>query len=133
MTPEELAQFKLDAESFKVIKLKESYTQKTLIGRERVGEREAYVIEVTPTNGKPEKLFFDTLTGLLIRSRVEFKTAFGSISEETDFEDYRDVAGVKLPFTIRLSKLDSGFIRKFTEIKHNLPIDNVMFNMPAAK
>ncbi|MDQ3818768.1 MAG: hypothetical protein M3362_13960, partial [Acidobacteriota bacterium] len=133
MTAEELAQFKLDGESYKVIKLRGAYAQKTLIGRELVGDREAYVIEVTAADNKSEKLFFDTQTGLLLRRSVEIKTAFGPIPEETDFEDYRDVEGIKLPFTIRLSKLDSGFIRKFTEIKHNVPIEKVMFNMPSAK
>jgi hypothetical protein len=133
MTAEELAEFMLDAELYKVIKLKEPYTQKTVIGRERIGDREAYVVEVTPADGKPEKLLFDTQTGLLIRRRVELKTVLGIITEETDFEDYRAVGGVRLPFTIRLSKLDGGLIRKFTEIKHNTPIDDAMFNIPIAK
>ena len=133
MTAEELSQFKHSAELYKIIKLKESYTQKRVIGIERFGAREAYVIEVTPNDGKSEKLFFDVQTGLLIRERVESETALGAIVEETDFEDYREVEGVKLPFTIRLSKLDSGLIRKFTEVRFNVPMDESKFNMPVTK
>jgi photosynthetic reaction center cytochrome c subunit len=133
MSAEELSQFKQGAELYKIIKLKEFYTRKNVIGRVRIGDREAYVVEVTLADGKPEKLLFDIQTGLLIRKRVESETVLGTIFEETDFEDYRNVEGVKLPFTIRLSKLDSGLIRKFTEIKLDVPIDEAKFNMPVTK
>ena len=133
MSAEELSQFKQGAELYRIIKLKEFYTQKKVIGRERIGDEEAYVVAVTLADGKSEKLFFDIQTGLLIRSRVEAGTVLGTIFEENDFQDYRDVEGVKLPFTIRLSKLDSGLIRKFNEIKLDVPIDEAKFNMPVTK
>ena len=133
MSTEELSQFKQGAELYKIIKLREFYPQKQVIGRERIGDREAYLVEVTLADGKSEKLFFDIQTGLLIRKRIEAETVLGTICEETDFEDYRDVEGVKLPFTIRLSKLDSGLIRKFTEIRLDVPIDEAKFNMPVTK
>ena len=54
--------------------------------------------------------------------------------EEIDFEDYRDVEGMKLPFTIRISAIDPFYssTRKFTEIKVNTPVDDSKFNKPAA-
>jgi len=133
MTAEELAQFKQGAEIYETIKLKNSYTRTIVIGREGTTNRQAYVVEVTDGGGETERLLFDTQTGLLIRRRVEFETALGTIPEETDFEDYQEVGGVKLPFTIRLSKLDSGLIRRFTEIKHNVPVDDAKFNMPITR
>ncbi len=133
MTAEELSQFKQGTELYKIIKLKESYSQKKVIGREKIGDREANIVEVTWADGKTEKLFFDVQTGLLIAKRVDSETAFGTIFEETDFEDYREVEGIKIPFTVRLSKLDSSLVRKFTEIKLNVPIDETKFNMTASK
>jgi len=59
----------------------------------------------------------------------------GIIPEQTDFEDYRDVDGVKLPFLIRVSSVDAGnpiITRKFDEIKLNLPVDDTRFNQPPA-
>jgi hypothetical protein len=49
-----------------------------------------------------------------------------SIPEQTDCEDYRDVDGVNLPFTIRTSNIGTFFssTRKFTEIKHNTSVDD---------
>jgi hypothetical protein len=58
----------------------------------------------------------------------------GVIPEQVDFEDYRDVGGMKLPFTIRVSSIDSLFssTRKFNQITLNVPVDQTKFSKPAA-
>jgi hypothetical protein len=59
----------------------------------------------------------------------------GIIPQQWDFEDYRDVDGVKMPFTIRLSTVDAGnvfSVRKFTEIKLNGTVDDSKFVRPPA-
>jgi hypothetical protein len=58
----------------------------------------------------------------------------GVIPEQVDFEDYREVGGMKLPFTIRVSSIDSYFssTRTFSEIKLNVPVDLMKFNKPAS-
>jgi hypothetical protein len=55
-----------------------------------------------------------------------------NIPEQIDFEDYREVVGMKLPFTIRITSIDSFFssTRKFTEMKLNVPVDASKFNKP---
>jgi len=56
----------------------------------------------------------------------------GIIPQQTDFEDYREVEGLWLPFTIR-GYVDAGspiIIRKFAEIKLNVPVDKSKFNKP---
>jgi hypothetical protein len=87
---------------------------------------------VSPT--RIEKLYFDAQTGLLLRSLSITQTMLAPIPDQTDFEDYRDVDGVKLPFTIRQSAVDArnGWTRKYTEIKQNVPIDDTKFNPPPA-
>jgi hypothetical protein len=57
------------------------------------------------------------------------------LPEETVFEDYRDVDGVHLPFTIRASFVDPfvGWTRKFTKIKHNVTVEDSKFAKPAVK
>jgi hypothetical protein len=48
-----------------------------------------------------------------------------------DFDDYRDVDGIKLPFMIRSSNTATydTATRRFTEIKHNLTVDDNAFNL----
>ena len=63
------------------------------------------------------------------------KRSWASIRKETDYEDYREVDGVWLPFTVKISYLDDnhyGTTRKLTEVKQNVPIDDAKFEMPAA-
>jgi hypothetical protein len=71
-------------------------------------------------------------TGLLLRRTTSTATPVGVIPEQVDFEDYRDVDGLKMPFTIRVSTIDPSYsiTRKFTEIKLNVPIDEMRFNKP---
>ena len=49
-----------------------------------------------------------------------------------EFEDYREVDGVKLPFSRRWSRPGFTFTQKFDEIKHNVEIDDARFAKPAS-
>ncbi|HTF37051.1 MAG TPA: photosynthetic reaction center cytochrome c subunit family protein [Blastocatellia bacterium] len=104
ITGRELADMKRRADFFRYLKIKESYPQMRVLATEKVRDREAYVVGATSRGDSREKLYFDVETGLLVRQFVAFKTAFGSIPEVTDFDDYREVSGVKLPFTITWSR-----------------------------
>ena len=100
----------------------------------QIGEREVYVLRGTTADNKRERLYFDIQIGLLLRRSVNVTTMIGVIPEQFDFEDYRDAGGIKLPFTICISSIDSFFssTRKFTEIKLNVPVDQSKFSKPAA-
>ena len=99
-----------------------------------MGDREAFIVEALSLDNKNEKLFFDTRTGLLLRRTVLNSIKLGLDPEQTDYEDYREVDGVWLPFIVRVSYLDDnhyGTTRKLTEVKQNVSIDDARFDMPA--
>ena len=132
LSGEMLSQLKREAEFYKETRLKEMYSKMAVVGRTTIGEREAYVIEATPNgDGSPEKLYFDAQTGLLVRKYVESKTALGPFPTQTDYEDYKEVDGVKLPLTIRWSIPGRVWGRKITEVKQNVPLDDAQFNSSA--
>jgi hypothetical protein len=125
------AQLRREAEFYKETRLKEMYPKMTVLGRAPVGEHEAYVVEAVPPDGvSPEKLFFDVQTGLLVRKYSEAKTILGQFPTQTDYEDYREVDGVKLPFTIRWAIPGRVWGRKITEVKQNVPLEDSLFNSP---
>jgi hypothetical protein len=130
----QLNQMKRSADFFGDFMFRQMYPGMVVMGREKVGEREAYVVASQVSDMRTEKLYFDTETGLLLRILSITKTLLAPIPEQTDFDDYRAVDGVKLPFTVRQSYVDpwNGWTRKFTEIKHNVPVDETRFNMPPA-
>lgn len=129
----ELAAAKRDAEFYLPLKLKEVYKKLSLIGKQKVGDREAYLIEAAPAEGNPDKFYFDVQTGLLIRRDSERETPQGKILAETYLEDYREVDGVKEPFLIRVSSPDFNFTIRLQEIKHNIEIEDSRFSKPQAQ
>lgn len=132
MSANELAVLKQTADLYEVIKVKESPPGMKVTGIERIGGRESYVLESAKANNIVEKLYFDVDTDLLVRKLTLTNTVLVPIPEQIDFEDYREVDGVKLPFVIRISNIDPYFnsTRRFTEIKHNVPIDDARFDLP---
>ena len=117
-------------ELFTVVKVKPSQNMR-VSGIQKVGEREAYVVE-NSTDAKTERYYFDSQTGLLLRTITLNKTVLMPFPEQVDFEDYREVDGVKMPFTIRYSAIDTydSWVRTFTEIKRNVAVEDTLFVVP---
>jgi hypothetical protein len=117
-----------------VEKFKEMYPQATLRGKQKVGDSEAYAIEVTPRVGRPETLYFDTQSGLLIRfdSMDEMEDSQEGVTYPTQLyiENYVDVIGVRIPMTQR--QVTSGYTTalRIFNIKYNVPIDDTKFSKP---
>lgn len=102
-------------------------------GTEKIGDREAYVLTHVIDPDTTRKFFFDTQTGLLMRQLTTKRTMLAPLPEVVDFEDYRDVDGIKLPFIIRTSNISTydTATRRFTEIKHNVAVNDDVFNLTA--
>jgi outer membrane lipoprotein-sorting protein len=130
LTGNELALQKREADFFRAVKLKELYPKRELKGKEKVGEREAYVVEAVPSEGGPVKMYFDTENSLLTKIEMNVETPQGTIDVQTMLGDYKEVDGVKLPFAIRQVAGALDFVIKFQEVKHNVPIDDEKFKKP---
>jgi hypothetical protein len=77
-----------------------------------------------------ETLLFDPASGLLLRRTVVTKTPVGSLPEQIDYSDYRDVAGVKLPFLIKRATWEALDNFKVVDVKPNAQIDDTRFAKP---
>ena len=122
---------KREALFHKNVDLKQMYSKMTVAGKMMVGDREYFVIEATSAiDDNLEKLFFDPQTGLLARRYFEFKTALGSVPYNIEYDDYRDVDGVKVPFSIKWSRPGLGWGRKITDVKQNIDIEDAKFEKP---
>jgi outer membrane lipoprotein-sorting protein len=129
----ELAATKLDAEYYRPIKLKQLYPKITVKGKDKVGDKDAYTLEATPAEGPAETWYFDATTGLLARIDAERESPQGKASVQVFQEDYKDVDGVKVPFSMRIVSSAFTIIIKFDEVKHNVAIDETKFNKPVAQ
>jgi len=78
-----------------------------------------------------ERLYFDAGTGLLLRRQVITRAALnGSLVETIDYSDYKAVAGVQTPFTIRLNNWDTLDTFTVTDVKPGAQIDDAKFMKP---
>ena len=82
-----------------------------------------------PSTG--ERLYFDAQTGLLLRTLQIRESPLGPVPFQIDFEDYREVDGVKVPALTRRCRPDFSFAARLDQIQHNVPIDDAKFDKPA--
>jgi hypothetical protein len=134
LTPSELPTVLQQANFYKELNLKEQLPALQVVAKQKIDDRDVYVLEGVNSNGNPERLFFDAESGLLVRRILFNKLLLGFDPLQTDFLDYKEVDGVKLPFTIQTSYLDNSHLnttRKFSQIKHNVPVDDAKFDPPS--
>jgi hypothetical protein len=131
---QELGMLKRYPDLFKDIVLQGQFTRIGFSRKDKIDGKDVYLLSAIGIDGKGERLYFDTQTGLLVRRVTSTPTMVGLIPEQVDYEDYRDVDGIKMPFTIRITSIDSFYnsTRKFTEIKLNVPVDETKFSKPPA-
>jgi hypothetical protein len=84
-----------------------------------------------PYPGVTEQLQFDRESGLLLRRSVSTATPLGPLPEQIDYSDYRDVNGVKVPFTVRHATWNALTTEKLTEVRFNVPVAETEFAKPA--
>ena len=131
----ELINFKAANGLFTLLKLKEQYSKPPRVRKDKLGDREVYIIDGTTTDNWRMRLYFDAASGLLLRRTTTMPTIVGIIPDQIELEDYREADGLKFPFTARAAALEVGnptSTRTFTEVKVNVPVDESKFNMPPA-
>lgn len=127
----ELAQMKRGSDFYQELNFKKHYTKMEVKGKEKVGSYETYVIEATPAEGSPEKLYFDVNTGLLVRQDGESESPQGKVQIETYVDDYKVVDGVKIAHTVKQVNPQMTWVMKITEVKNNVEIDEAKFSKPS--
>jgi hypothetical protein len=96
-----------------------------LDGKKQIGDRTAWEIKVDdPRSQWPETYYFDAGTYFLLR-----EGRLGS-DGSTTYSDYRDVGGIKLPFTIIHRLTNSERVTTVREVKLNASIDDARFAEP---
>jgi photosynthetic reaction center cytochrome c subunit len=99
---------------------------------EKIGERDTYRVVGTRKDGFAviDRLNFDSQTGLLVRSYTTMQSVIGSFPEDTFYEDYRDVSGVKVAFTNRVVSAEGNRTYKWATVEANAPVEDAKFTRP---
>lgn len=129
----ELEEAQRDADFYHALDLKTLYKSLTIKSKEKIGDSDAYLVEGATGDGDPDVMYFDATSGLLIRLTGQRHTPEGAAPTQIDLSDYRDVDGVKLPFSVHQSVGDVAYTISFSEVQHNVEMDDAQFAKPAAQ
>lgn len=96
-----------------------------------IDDRKVQVVQGTSAGGAAiATLYFDSESGLLLRMIRYASSPVGRIPTQYDFADYREVAGIKMPFRWTMTWLDGRENVELTEVQANTPIDAARFAKP---
>lgn len=109
---------------------REAFQEVKTVGIADVKGKPAYRVLVTPEGAKPQTMYFDVESGLLVRTDMELENPMGTFPIETYSSDYREVDGILFSYTSEVHVM--GQVRTVTlqEIEHNADLPEDRFEPP---
>ena len=98
-----------------------------------IGDRDFTVVQGYGQRNLLVTLYFDASTGLLARMVRYSPGPIGRMPTQIDYSDYKDVNGVKFPFTYTFLWLDGRYTAKISDVKTNVAIDAALFGQPTLR
>ena len=122
---------RIEAEIFFPARIKQMLTKWRTGFPTIIDDRDVQIVQGETATGVVVTLCFDKETGLLTRLVRYSNSPVGRIVSRVDYMDYREVAGVKLPFNWTETWLDGRSNIELTSVEPNATIAATRFNMPA--
>jgi outer membrane lipoprotein-sorting protein len=107
------------------------FTKMETVGIGDVDKKPAYKVATTSKAGANETRYFDKESGLLVKSEMSVETQMGKIDAVTTVSDYREVDGIKIPFSTTQTAAGQQFTVTIEKVEHNVPIPPEKFDPPA--
>ena len=133
VTGQELDGVKLEAELWFPARIKQALGKWRVGARIVINDREVQPVQGTTAGGATATLCFDAESGLLTRLVRFSESPVGRIVTQIDYADYREVAGVKMPFRWTVSWLDGRSVFELRDVTSNVPVDAAKFARPGVK
>lgn len=113
--------------------MKQGFVREQLVGTEKIGDKDAYRVMAVRKGGGRVLFYFDAQSGLLVRVSERIESPLGSLPQDTDYADYRDVNGVKLPFSVTVVHVQGPTVYRWDQIQTNVSVEDSRFDKPAQK
>jgi len=123
---QQLRAFRLNAE----LQPEKYFSKIETVGREKVGDREAFKVVLTPNEGESETRYYDAENYRLLRVVSSVQSPMGVIQATSDMSDYKQVDGMDMPHTIVQSFQGMRIVTTMVDVKHNVEIDPSVFALP---
>ena len=100
------------------------------VGRAVLNDEEVRVVQAAEA-GQPVLNLYFSPAGLLVRLVRWTLTPVGFVPTQIDYSDFRDVAGVKVPFVRKVSQTYMQMTIELSDLQPNVNIDARRFQRPA--
>jgi len=100
------------------------------VGIALFGDQGVQVVQGLRDGQPAANLYFDD-SGLLVRLVTWTRTPVALVPTQIDYADYRDVAGVKVPFRRTVSQTYMRMSIELSDVQPNVAIDRKIFERPA--
>lgn len=117
------------AEFYPGLEMRRLYPRIEVDGIEQIDGHDNYRV-LAYREADPDRFYFDKDTGLLTRFYTRIESFLGDMPQETTYEDYRAVNGVKFPYTVRVATLQNTTVYKWDKIDANASVDASRFAKP---
>ena len=126
----DLAVLQREADYFAPLRIKSNFAKVTLPGMSKIGYRDVYVVDLQPAAGPLERLYLDAQTYLPVRLNTTRNIGGVVQPVEIYFDDWREVKGLKYPFSISQNSTTLKLAFTIKEIRQNVTVDEKMFQPP---
>ncbi|HTC94680.1 MAG TPA: c-type cytochrome [Terriglobales bacterium] len=104
------------------------------VSTDTINGHDCYVLrENSPEPNFAERLYFDQKSGLLVRRTLLQRTQFGPLPITWDYDDYRDVHGVKVPFKMTHITWFDSITFNADSVEFNTALEDTKFQKPEGK
>lgn len=131
VTGGELEAMELGANLHLALNLKQRFSRLHAGRPEQVDGREADVLMGFNPGQAPVKLYFDSQSGLLVRTETFTATPLGYDPMQVDYADYRNTDGVEAPFRETVAQPGLSYTIQFEQVRQNIPVSDSEFAKPA--
>lgn len=122
---------RMDADLRFATNVKRAFAEFEVEPAEAIGTHDVLLVNAKKAGQPPVRLYFDKTSGLLVRMVRYIDTPVGRNPTQIDYDDYRDVDGVKVPFAWTVARPQGRFTIKLDESKTNVAVDDAKFAKPA--
>lgn len=129
ITGDELEKLKFEASLAFLLNYKSRGVNAELKGIEKISDQDAYKIILTLPSGTKWTQYFSSETGLKLRELKIITTPQGSFTQTSDYSDYREVKGVKYPYSIKQTLGPQKIELKVTSLEVNMGMDESLFEI----
>jgi hypothetical protein len=114
-----------------LVRWREVYGDVKVEGEETLDGKPCWrLVAHPPRISKPETLWFDKESGLLVKSVATLVSPMGEIPVESLYSDYRDAGGIKVAYSMRQATGPQVIVTTFTEVAVNAELPASQFDTP---